>query len=115
VWGFSPNKQGTVAWSESYSAGIGKTATGSTTFNGFTETTGALYAYSPTTYYALGGHANSATDPAIGNAIQGNFAMNGMVTYSGGSWNNMSNAEYYEGFGDHGQGILCFFFLEKRA
>jgi hypothetical protein len=104
VWGFSPNTQGTVAWSESYSAGIGKTATGSTTFNGFTETVGASYAYSPTTYYALGGYTNSLTDPALSQQL-GNVAATGMVTYSGGSWSNVSSAGYYEGFAAHGEAV----------
>jgi hypothetical protein len=42
VWGFTPNDQGAVAWSQQYMAGFGKAATGSNTFDSSTETTGEL-------------------------------------------------------------------------
>jgi hypothetical protein len=97
-----------VTWNQQYVAGFGKAATGSSTFDNFTETTGALFAASPMKYFALGGYINENQDPAFA-FLSGDVAVTGLVTYDfvRGVWNNASSIDYNSpyGFGVHGEAI----------
>lgn len=116
VWGFNTNDQGGVSWVSKYTAGIGKTATGSSTFNNFTCPGGALYAASPTAYYSLGGYMAASSDPALSGLGGYRPALSGMVIYDFQKefWSNTTSAGYQQaGFGVEGEAVYVPIFGEK--
>ena len=95
VFTFPVNDQGTVAWMEEYTGGVGSQSSVST-FSGFTNPAYALTASTPSAYYSMGGFMTGLTDPALAGLGLASYPLEGLIEYyfSEKQWSNSSSTAF---------------------